>query len=101
MTILRLLLTQTAQNVAVGTLFGRALLPRVSIAILYYGRVVGRVSRVYTTVSRDRLSTSRFTDKIFCIKVRTVLRDQKQKPLHENNRYSVIDEILDIAAGSL
>ena len=36
-------------------------------------------------------------DKLFIVNVRTVEKDERQRPLRKEERYSVIDEILDYA----
>lgn len=53
-----------------------------------YGRLVGNPRRL------DRLSVSRFENKIFRVRVRTVVRGSDQASIAECFQYSVIGEIL-------
>ncbi|MBM3403214.1 MAG: hypothetical protein FJY21_13090 [Bacteroidetes bacterium] len=48
----------------------------------------------YLNSRKDRLSTKVFKNKILLIKTRTVIKDGRQKKLHELQKYSVVDDIL-------
>jgi hypothetical protein len=47
----------------------------------------------------DRLSAEVFKGKVFRASIRTVTGNSKQKPLSELQKYSVIDELLELLAG--
>lgn len=48
---------------------------------------------------RDRLSTGVFKNKVFRVKIRKVIRDSKQQTLTAAQQYSVIDRLIEVAAG--
>jgi len=66
-------------------------------------------SELYRTVCRlspsqkrpDRISLRPWRHVIFSVSVRTVNQDARQRQLPESLRYSVVDDILSIEAGSL
>lgn len=47
----------------------------------------------------DRMSPKIFRDKVFSIKTRTVVSGRKQGELDQDDRYAVVDEILELCAG--
>jgi len=47
----------------------------------------------------DRMSPKVFKDKIFSIRTRTVISSKKQGEIDKADRYSVVDEILELCAG--
>lgn len=49
---------------------------------------------------RDRISTKVFRGKLFRIKTRTVTTDRERQARPPDTRYSVIDRLLDVEAGS-
>ncbi len=59
-----------------------------------YARLFGRRER------RDRLSLRRFKNVVIEASVRTVKQDRNQKPLAESCHYSVVDELIQVVAGS-
>ncbi|MCL4790434.1 MAG: hypothetical protein KJ040_00085 [Gammaproteobacteria bacterium] len=77
--------------------FGRngafALVPNSSFLRAYL-KLFGRVKR------RDRLSLRRFKNVVIEASVRTVKQDRNQKPLAESCHYSVVDELIQVVAGS-
>jgi hypothetical protein len=59
-----------------------------------YAQLFGRRKR------RDRLSLRRFKNVVIEARIRTVKQDRNQKPLAESCHYSVVDELIQVVAGS-
>lgn len=70
---------------------------------------VGMRSELFLTLCRlqpkvirpDRISLRGFKGALFKIRVRTVDKDYRQRPLPEFLKYSVVDSILSVEAGSI
>ena len=60
-----------------------------------FERLIGTAKR------RDRIYPSNFKDKLLKVQVHTVTRDKEQKDYSERSHYSVVDEILEILAGTI
>ncbi len=73
---------------------GRFRASRRSELVLTMARLTGK------RVRGDRVSLCWMQRCAFTVRTRTVLRDSKQRALPKHLRYSVVDEILNIAVGS-
>ena len=59
-----------------------------------YGKLM---RRLLGTKTCTRVTPNALRDKLFIVNVRTVEKDEKQRPLRKEERYSVIDKIVDYA----
>ena len=60
-----------------------------------YNKMLKRIFGV--GVAKYTKSPSVLKNKLLIARIRTVKTNEKQKQLHENERYSVVDEIIDLA----